>query len=68
MVISLEIEANFPLPICMHLLESFTEFATAGLVPKSGPPYVMTLHGLEERRIHVMSREVKKGHAWNFNN
>jgi len=30
------------------------------------PPYVMTLHGLEERRIHVQSREVKKGHAWNF--
>jgi glycosyltransferase involved in cell wall biosynthesis len=31
------------------------------------PPYVMTLHGLEERRIHVQSREVKKGRAWNFN-
>jgi glycosyltransferase involved in cell wall biosynthesis len=30
------------------------------------PPYVMTLHGLEERRVHVMSREVKKGRAWNF--
>jgi len=25
--------------------------------------YVMTLHGLEERRMHVMSREVKKGRA-----
>jgi glycosyltransferase involved in cell wall biosynthesis len=33
----------------------------------SYPPYVMTLHGLEERRVHVMSREVKKGRAWNFN-
>jgi glycosyltransferase involved in cell wall biosynthesis len=32
----------------------------------SYPPYVMTLHGLEERRIHVMSREVKKGRAWNY--
>jgi glycosyltransferase involved in cell wall biosynthesis len=31
------------------------------------PPYVMTLHGLEERRIHVQSREEKKGRAWNFN-
>jgi glycosyltransferase involved in cell wall biosynthesis len=31
------------------------------------PPYVMTLHGLEERRVHVMSREAKKGRAWNFN-
>lgn len=30
------------------------------------PPYVMTLHGLEERRMHVMSREVKKGRAWNY--
>jgi len=30
------------------------------------PPYVMTLHGLEERRVHVMSREVKKNRAWNF--
>jgi glycosyltransferase involved in cell wall biosynthesis len=30
------------------------------------PPYVMTLHGLEERRIHVMSREQKKGRAWNY--
>jgi glycosyltransferase involved in cell wall biosynthesis len=32
----------------------------------SYPPYVMTLHGLEERRVHVMSREVKKGRAWNY--
>jgi glycosyltransferase involved in cell wall biosynthesis len=32
----------------------------------SYPPYVMTLHGLEERRVHVMSREVKKSRAWNF--
>src|ERR1700681_4106625 len=30
------------------------------------PPYVMTLHGLEERRVYVQSREVKKGRAWNF--
>ena len=29
-------------------------------------PYVMTLHGLEERRLQVMRREVKKGRAWNF--
>src|SRR5438309_6274461 len=26
----------------------------------------MTLHGIEERRVHVMSREVKKGRGWNF--
>jgi glycosyltransferase involved in cell wall biosynthesis len=30
------------------------------------PPYVMTLHGLEERRVRVMRREAKKGRAWNF--
>ena len=30
------------------------------------PPYVMTMHGLEERRVHAMSREHRKGHAWNF--
>jgi glycosyltransferase involved in cell wall biosynthesis len=30
------------------------------------PPYVMTLHGLEERRVHVQTREAKKGRAWNF--
>jgi glycosyltransferase involved in cell wall biosynthesis len=33
---------------------------------RNNPPYVMTLHGLEERRVHVQSREVKKGRAWNF--
>src|SRR5260370_10452602 len=30
------------------------------------PPYVMTLHGLEERRVHAMSREAKKGRVWHF--
>jgi glycosyltransferase involved in cell wall biosynthesis len=33
---------------------------------KSRPPYVMTLHGLEERRVDVMTREAKRGRAWNF--
>ncbi|MGH9676183.1 MAG: glycosyltransferase family 4 protein, partial [Candidatus Acidiferrum sp.] len=32
----------------------------------SYPPYIMLLHGLEERRGHVMSREHKKGRAWHF--
>ena len=31
------------------------------------PPYVMTLHGLEEHRLRVQTREAKKGRAWNFN-
>jgi glycosyltransferase involved in cell wall biosynthesis len=35
-------------------------------VKKNGPAYVMTLHGLEERRIYGMSREAKKGKAYNF--
>jgi glycosyltransferase involved in cell wall biosynthesis len=33
---------------------------------KGWPPYVMTLHGLEERRAHAMKREAAKGRAWNF--
>jgi glycosyltransferase involved in cell wall biosynthesis len=40
------------------------------ILPKlrsKGPAYVMTLHGLEERRIHAMSREAKKGRAYHFN-
>jgi len=28
-----------------------------------GPPYVMTMHGLEERRNYAMGREAKKGRA-----
>ncbi|MBZ5700736.1 MAG: glycosyltransferase family 4 protein [Acidobacteriia bacterium] len=30
------------------------------------PPYVMLLHGLEERRNHAMAREAQKGRAWYF--
>jgi glycosyltransferase involved in cell wall biosynthesis len=30
------------------------------------PPYVMMLHGIEERRIYTMAREAKKGRAWYF--
>jgi glycosyltransferase involved in cell wall biosynthesis len=33
---------------------------------KNGPAYVMTLHGLEERRIHSMKREARKGKAFHF--
>jgi glycosyltransferase involved in cell wall biosynthesis len=31
------------------------------------PPYVMLLHGIEERRNHAMLREARKGRAWHFN-
>jgi glycosyltransferase involved in cell wall biosynthesis len=30
---------------------------------EAGPPYVMTMHGLEERRNYAMAREAKKGRA-----
>src|SRR5882724_10213954 len=49
--------------------------APAGLVygllrrlkrPGTKPAYVMMLHGIEERRIHAMSREARKGRAWYF--
>jgi len=30
---------------------------------EAGPPYVMTMHGLEERRNYAMSREANKGRA-----
>jgi glycosyltransferase involved in cell wall biosynthesis len=33
------------------------------LGPQTGPPYVMTMHGLEERRNYAMGREAKKGRA-----
>jgi glycosyltransferase involved in cell wall biosynthesis len=32
----------------------------------AGPPYVMSMHGLEERRNYAMAREAKKGRAHFF--
>jgi glycosyltransferase involved in cell wall biosynthesis len=75
------VELIFSFRLARYILENREKFslvnlhAPAGLVYgirrkwRSGasyPPYVMTLHGLEERRVHVMSREAKKGRAWNF--
>jgi glycosyltransferase involved in cell wall biosynthesis len=34
--------------------------------PQAGPPYVMTMHGLEERRNYAMGREAEKGRAEYF--
>lgn len=31
-----------------------------------GPPYIMTMHGLEERRNYAMGREAKRGRADHF--
>lgn len=36
------------------------------LLKAPGPPCVMTLHGLEENRLHAMKREARKDRAWNF--
>lgn len=33
------------------------------LGPEAGPPYVMTMHGLEERRNYALGREARKGRA-----
>lgn len=32
----------------------------------TGPPYIMSMHGLEERRNYAMAREAKKGRAHYF--
>src|ERR1700676_2118222 len=75
-------EVIFSLRLARYIVANREKFslvnlhAPAGLIyglrrkwfgPAGNPPYVMTLHGLEERRVHVMSREAKKGRAWNFN-
>ncbi len=36
------------------------------MIGKASPAYVMTLHGLEERRIYGMRRESRKSRAHNF--
>ena len=33
---------------------------------RDGPPFVMTMHGLEQRRVYAMRREETKGRAWHF--
>jgi glycosyltransferase involved in cell wall biosynthesis len=75
-------ELIFSLRLARYIVENREKFSLVNLHAPSGliyglrrrwlgaagyPPYVMTLHGLEERRVHVMSREAKKGRAWNFN-
>jgi glycosyltransferase involved in cell wall biosynthesis len=74
-------EAIFSLRLARYIARNRAKFAVVNLHAPSGfvygirrrwsrssdsPPYVMTLHGLEERRVHAMSREAKKGRAWNF--
>src|SRR5882762_10220724 len=74
-------ELVFSLRLGRHISQNRQKFSIVNLHAPTGfpyglrrrwhrsakyPPYVMTLHGLEERRMHVMSREVKKGRAWNY--
>jgi len=74
-------ELIFSLRLGRHIAENRKKFSIVNLHAPTGfpyglrrrwqsaaglPPYVMTLHGLEERRVHAMSREAKKGRAWNF--
>jgi glycosyltransferase involved in cell wall biosynthesis len=54
-IVNLHAPAGFPYGLRRRLQR------TAGC-----PPYVMTLHALEERRMYAMSREAKKGRAWNY--
>jgi len=73
------VDLIFSLRLARYISQNSVEFSVVNLHAPSGlaygllrrwrpsyPPYVMTLHGLEERRVHVMSREQKKGRAWNF--
>jgi glycosyltransferase involved in cell wall biosynthesis len=74
-------ELVFSLRLGRHIAENRQKFSIVNLHAPTGfpyglrrrwrrsagyPPYVMTLHGLEERRVHAMSREAKKGRAWNY--
>jgi glycosyltransferase involved in cell wall biosynthesis len=74
-------EVIFSYRLARHIVQNRAKYSIVNLHAPSGfvyglyrrlsrasglPPYVMTLHGLEERRVHVMSREAKKGRAWNF--
>ena len=74
-------EAIFSFRLARYIAKNRAKFSVVNLHAPSGfvygirrrwsrssdsPPYVMTLHGLEERRVHAMSREAKKGRAWNF--
>jgi len=74
-------DVHFTIRLARHIRENRKKYSVVNLHAPVGfgyglmkalsssnglPPYVMTLHGLEERRIHVMRREVKKGRAWHF--
>jgi glycosyltransferase involved in cell wall biosynthesis len=57
-VVNIHAPGGFLYGLVRHLSPSLRE---------NGPVYVMTLHGLEERRIYAMGREARKGKAFHFN-
>jgi glycosyltransferase involved in cell wall biosynthesis len=74
-------ELRFAVRLAAHIRANRDKYSVANLHAPAGcvygilrslspannlPPYVMMLHGLEERRVHAMSREARKGRAWNF--
>src|SRR5260370_2886127 len=74
-------ELVFSLRLCQYIAKSAHKFSIVNLHAPTGfpygarrrwrrsaeyPPYVMTLHGLEQRRVHPMSREAKKGRPSNY--
>ena len=74
-------ETQFAFRLARHIHKNAKQYSIVNLHAPAGfvyglrralspsrrwPPYVMTLHGLEDRRIHAMAREHAKGRAWNF--
>lgn len=74
-------ETRFALRLARHIRQNARKYSVVNLHAPSGfiyglrramsfskrcPSYVMTLHGLEDRRIHAMKREHAKGRAWHF--
>lgn len=74
-------EAVFAFRLARYIAQNREKFSVVNLHAPAGyvygwrrkwlgnaslPPYVMTLHGLEERRRQVMKREAQKGRAWHF--
>lgn len=74
-------DLRFAIKLAKHIRQNKGRFDTVNLHAPAGcvyglmrsmslsnglPPYVMTLHGLEERRVYVMKREAQKGRAYHF--
>ncbi|HLK06204.1 MAG TPA: glycosyltransferase family 4 protein [Candidatus Acidoferrum sp.] len=75
-------EAKFAWRLAKHIRKHASEYDLVNLHAPVGfaygvlhrwfpkrddPPYVVSLHALEEWRSHTMKREARKGRAWHFN-